>query len=110
MLQHIAYFITASILFVLLAFVPMDEKDTEATLVIKGTVVCAETEEPVVFAEVLVTERSSTAVTNTDGEFELNGLEAGTYEIVVNADGFAQKKKEITLEEEFSVTIALKSD
>ncbi|MFL5506112.1 MAG: carboxypeptidase regulatory-like domain-containing protein, partial [Gemmatimonadales bacterium] len=64
---------------------------------VRGRVTEAGTSAPVADAEVLVSARGLKVTTAADGQFELTGLEAGTFEVLVRRLGFAPAVRRVTL-------------
>lgn len=77
----------------LLAFQP----GGESTL--KGEVVNQQGE-PLTGAHIYITELDHGTVSDRNGEFELDGLEAGTYTVQVSIVGFQRKSVEVTIDED----------
>ena len=64
---------------------------------VRGRVTEAGTSVPMADAEVLVATRGLKTTTAADGRFELTGLEAGTFEVMVRRLGFAPAVRRVTL-------------
>ena len=64
---------------------------------IKGTVVDAETGEGLIGATVMNTTNSTGTITDLDGSFSLEGLDAGKYMIEITFIGFTTKEMEVTV-------------
>lgn len=83
------------------------EAETEAAAAtISGEVIDEASQEAVVGAEVKVSADNS-ATTDEEGKFSIEGLEAGAFTVTVEADGYESWSKEVTLEGDKELEIAL---
>lgn len=57
-------------------------------ITLKGRILDKKTKEPLIGASVMVVNTSIGAITNFDGYYEINGLQAGTYNIQVSYIGY----------------------
>lgn len=85
------------------------DKDTRTMII--GTVNDAETGEAIPGAEVTLTGAEATATTDDYGTFTFEDVEAGTYTISVDADGYAAAEEEVEVSEEgANVAIELEAE
>lgn len=64
-----------------------------------GMITDAETNEPVFGAQVMLSPGNVTTVTGSDGNYELQNLEAGQYKLQVSASGYAVNSRQLTVPE-----------
>lgn len=92
-----------SILTLLLAFTTFS---LQAQHAIFGTVSNQEAE-PIVGANVILTNTFGGTVTDSEGQFRLENLQAGTYQLQIRFVGFETYEKEIELTEDIELRVAL---
>lgn len=80
---------------------------TFAQLTIHGTVTDAETGEPLPGAHIQIENSYSNAVTNGEGQFEINGLKAGDYMLKASFLGYKTHEEDVTLKDDFKTNIRL---
>ena len=80
---------------VLLSSCAKDEVDTFGN--IYGVVVNSNTSEPIQGARVTLTPTGKSTVTGNDGSYEFVDLEAGSYKVTVQADGYSSTVKNVTV-------------
>lgn len=69
------------------------------TTTVTGTVTDAETGEPIPQVAIFISELSTGAATNIDGEYSIDGVEHGTYTFRVSSVGYLTIEREITVNE-----------
>ena len=110
MLQHVVFFITAIAFLAISAFTPEHAVDNE-TATLSGIVVDAESEAPISNATVILEGNELVVVTDTDGLFEFGEVSVGEHELVVQADGYLEKARIVTLKPgNNEVALALQAD
>ena len=75
------------------------EEDTPTAGSIYGMISDAETGAPVSGAEVMLSPGNTTTVTGSDGNYELQNLEAGQYKLQVSAAGYILNSRQLTVTE-----------
>lgn len=75
------------------------EEDTPTAGSIYGMISDAETGTPVSGAEVMLSPGNTTTVTGSDGNYELQNLEAGQYKLQVSAAGYILNSRQLTVTE-----------
>jgi TonB-dependent starch-binding outer membrane protein SusC len=98
-----------SFCFILCLFIPMTAM---AQTGIQGQVTDANTDEPLVGATIFIVETEQGTTTDIDGEYELTGIEPGTYTLRVTFIGYQmhQQEVEIGFDEMLPYDIALSRD
>lgn len=72
---------------------------------LKGKVTDQKTQEGLIGASVLLKGTTQGTITNIDGEFNLENIQAGTYSVAVSLVGYTTIIKEITLKPQETVTV-----
>lgn len=109
-LYHLSYLLIACFLFVQCSD---DSSSPEPeTHAVQGAVVNT-TDNPVFEAEVQIMDGEdevSTATTDTEGAFQLTGIPAGSYELVVSKDGYNDYTTDLNVDEEVVEEVELLGD
>ena len=84
----------------------------QATGILTGEVVNAETNTPIPNANITIIDTDRGVATNAEGQFELRNLAPATYTVRASAIGFVAEERDITIEADASVSVSfeLRSD
>ncbi len=82
---------------------PLDDRLLNAT--VYGTVVDAQNGEPLAGANVLIEGTTIGASVNANGEYEITGLDEGTYVLVARFIGYREYRQEISVESDQSLEV-----
>ncbi len=77
---------------------------------LRGEVVHSATGEPIAGATIFIRELDRGAAANTDGQFALRNLTAGTYTLIVRAVGFTEQTVRVTIPANEEITIELRPE
>lgn len=82
------------------------------TAVIKGIVIDANNEEPLIGANIYVEQTKRGEVTGNNGGFSINGLSAGSYDLTISYMGYHTQTEKVTLRagETRKITVRLKEE
>lgn len=75
---------------------------------LQGTVVDQSTGDPVFGASILISQHEKGSITSMDGQFTINNISAGSYQLVVSSLGYATRSLSLELPLETPLLIALK--
>src|SRR5699024_10370611 len=87
---------------------PIKEEASFQAGVIKGTVINAETGEPMPGASVYCEGTTIGAATNKEGEYKITGLEPGEYTLIAQFIGYKSEKRKITIETNDTLNVDFK--